>query len=131
MLDHERRVCTDKLDDYLFHVHACHSCVHSFNKHKIGNYKMNSTLDNIGHTSSDFTHSDGGTNTSSHRINPTTQSQQIQRFILLPDCILSVYLCTFIVSLLDGFLEFCLLLRFLLLTLFTLSLQLLGCELRD
>jgi hypothetical protein len=59
-------------------------------------------LDYIHHAARHLAHRDRGLYPARNRINPASQSQQIQSFILLADGILGVDLCDVVVSLLDG-----------------------------
>lgn len=74
-------------DRYLFQIHSFHSLIHSFY--------------NIHHAPCDLAHRNRRLHSTSHRIDSATQSQEIQTFVLLADCVLGVDFCDVVMALLD------------------------------
>ena len=72
----------------LLQIHSLHSLIHPF--------------DYIHHAARHLAHRDRCLYSARHRIDPASQSQQIQSFILLADGVLGVDLCDVVVSLLDS-----------------------------
>ena len=72
---------------YLFQIHSLHSLIHP--------------LDNIHHAPRNLTHRNRSLHPTRHRVDPASQSQQIQPLILLSDSVLGVDLCDIVVALLD------------------------------
>lgn len=72
---------------YLLQIHSLHSLIHP--------------LHNIHHAPRNLAHRNGSLHPAGHRIDPASQSQQIQPLILLADGVLCVDLCDVVVALLD------------------------------
>jgi hypothetical protein len=100
---------------HLFQIHSLHSSIHAFY--------------HIRHTTRDLTHRHSRLDSTSHSINPRSQTQEVEFLVLLADSILGVDFGNVAVVLLDCFFQFCLFGVLIFAGFGGLAVELFGCEL--
>ena len=99
----------------LLQIHSLHGLIHALNY--------------IHHAPSDCSHCDSSLHSTSHCVDPTAQSQEIQPLILFADGILCIDFGYIVMALLDRFLELVLFSLLVFGGFCSLAVELFGCEL--